>query len=194
MKTDSSGPSPARMPVPAATETKRQRALPDDSFREKYAAGAQTGSGEESEAAGRAEVVPAEQEPAEQVWKFGGLPDTGVLRVEVSDVEETTPIAAPSRLVELSSEIVSAIHSAGPGNVEIAFDSGVLSGLHISIDRTDAGLSIRFAAVSPELGSLLSAHVPALASTLAAAGIPVQSIALGIGAPLPGPGGGRRFR
>jgi len=96
--------------------------------------------------------------------------------IQPSAVEAKHIVAVPPELQQLVKEISVAVNSAGNHQVNIEMNSNVLKGLHIRIERGDAGMTIQFQSTSDQVSALLQNNMPALSQGLADRGVRVSDI------------------
>jgi flagellar hook-length control protein FliK len=99
--------------------------------------------------------------------------DTPLRTVEI---ESKHVVALPADLQQLVREISVVVNAAGNQQVNIEMNSDVLKGLHIRIERGDAGVAIQFQSTSDQVSGLLIKNLDALSQGLAERGVSVADI------------------
>ena len=84
----------------------------------------------------------------------------------VGSLEGKRTVALPADLQQLVREISVVMNKAGNQQVQIEMNSNVLKGLHIRIERQEAGLAIQFQTDSQQVSSLISRNLDSLSQTL----------------------------
>ena len=92
------------------------------------------------------------------------------------EVESKHVVALPADLQQLVREISVVVNAAGNQQVNIEMNSNVLKGLHIRIERGDAGVAIQFQSTSDQVSGLLSKNLDGLSQALVERGVSVADI------------------
>jgi flagellar hook-length control protein FliK len=96
--------------------------------------------------------------------------------LDVKGAEAPHAVEVPAQLQQLVREISVAVNAAGQHQVQIEMNSEVLKGLHIRIERNDAGVGIQFQSTSEDVGLLVSKNLGSLVQGLAERGVTVAGI------------------
>jgi hypothetical protein len=91
-------------------------------------------------------------------------------------VEGPHSVTLPPELQQVVKEISVAVNTAGNQQVHIELNSNVLKGLHIQIERQDAGIVIQFHSTSDQVSSLIERNMPSLTQGLSDRGVSVSNI------------------
>jgi flagellar hook-length control protein FliK len=106
------------------------------------------------------------------------------LAMQPSQVENKHIVTLPPELQHVVREISVAVNDSGRQQVHIELNSNVLKGLHIRVERQDAGVAIQFQSPSDHVSSLLMKNLSSLSQGLADRGVEVSNISVS---------GGRNF-
>ena len=98
--------------------------------------------------------------------------------IQPTAVESKHIVALPPELQQLVREISTGVNSAGNHQVNIEMNSNVLKGLHIRVERGDAGVAIQFQSNSDQVSSLLQNNMSSLSRGLADRGVRVSDISV----------------